>query len=65
MTKGDASGWKRGAGTYSRSYPKLANPKLDPRTTRDIYGDVEATSVNDENRGFAGEVRQVGKRDRG
>jgi len=50
----DATGHTRGAGVYSRSYPKLVKPPLNPRTARDIYGAVE--DIGERTSGFAANV---------
>jgi hypothetical protein len=58
MVKKDATGHMRGAGTYSRSYPKLAAPPMRP-DAREVYGDISVTAAN--NRGFPAGIKQSGK----
>ena len=58
MGKKDATGHMRGAGTYSRSYPKLAAPPMRP-DAREVYGDVSVTAAA--NRGFPIGMKQSGK----
>ena len=54
MGKSDATGHKRGAGEYSRSYPTLAQPKINPNTAREIYGALD--EVGYRNDGYAAPV---------
>jgi hypothetical protein len=50
----DATGHIRGAGAYSRSYPTLAKPKLEPTTARDVYGAIDGNGSR--NGGFAAPI---------
>lgn len=51
---GDADGWKRGAGPYSRSYPKLDRPEdyMFRSSTRELTVQGVKRGYDDEN--FAG-----------
>jgi hypothetical protein len=56
---GDKTGWKRGAGTYSRSYANL-NQKGNPDSTVNREADVDRGSTNG---GYAGPLPK-GKKNR-
>lgn len=68
MAKGDATGWKRGAGAYSKNYAKperagefklYADPARPQNHGRDVSGKV--TEAADRNAGHSAEVSS-GKR---
>jgi hypothetical protein len=55
QTKADADGWKRGAGPYSRSYPKLDKP--DDYSYRSKKGTV-SLEPGERNAGYSASLKQ-------